>query len=197
VLFVNHEFGFAYENLVKLKRHGFVLIEDICHSFVSNNREGSVGQVGDFVVASFPKYFPVQCGGLLAYRPDRRVSEILDSATKRYCQSVLSHYQDQIEIIAQQKRANHEYLAGLFGERGMSARFVLKPNDVPGVFMFKVPAQTNLVAMKVFMARNGIQGGGFHKENAYFVPVHQNLSEYDMRYICEVATDYLSEKGDL
>jgi len=195
VLFVNHEFGFAYENLAKLKEHGLVIIEDICHSFASDNAEASLGQVGDFVVASFPKFFPIQGGGLLVHSSRYELPETLDAATKTYCQSVLSHYQDEIEAVCQRRRANHEYLARTLGQWGLMPRFALTERSIPGVFMFRVPEATDLLAMKAFMAHHGIQGGGFHKEATYFVPVHQNLTDYELRYICEVAVTYLREAG--
>lgn len=195
VLFVNHEFGFGYEKLAELKKHGVCIIEDICHSFASNNSEDTLGKIGDFVIASFPKYFPIQCGALLWHDRARPIQEMIDPAAKAYCQTVLSHYQGQIAAIAQQRRANHEYMARRFSERGLRARFSLADWDVPGAFMFVVAAQTDLAQMKAFLARQGIQGGGFHKESTYFVPVHQQLGLADMDYICEVAAYYLRENG--
>lgn len=65
ILLVIHEFGFPYENLIDLKRYNFPIIEDCAHSFESQNKENSVGKVGDFVVYSLPKFFPINVGGTL------------------------------------------------------------------------------------------------------------------------------------
>ena len=196
-IFVNHEFGFGYEKLAELKKYGKCIIEDICHSFASQNSEDTLGKIGDFVIASFPKYFPIQCGGLLWYDRARTIREMIDSSTKTYCQTVLSHYQGQIAAIAQQRRANHEYMTRRFAERGLRARFSLAAGDVPGVFMFVVPTHIDLMEMKIFMARQGIQGGAFHEESSYFVPVHQQLSRAEMDYICEAAVCYLRTNGPI
>lgn len=49
-------------------RRGAVLIEDCAHAFFGSCAGVPVGQSGDFVVASLPKFFPVLEGGLLAWR---------------------------------------------------------------------------------------------------------------------------------
>src|ERR1043165_2105292 len=89
-LLVNHEFGFAYEDLCALRRFGVPIIEDAAHSFASNNREQSVGQIGDFVVYSLPKFFPIQIGGLLAFNERYTMDEPLTYSAKQYVQKVLA-----------------------------------------------------------------------------------------------------------
>ena len=65
VIFVNHEFGHPYENLEALKKYKLPIIEDCAHSFFSKDKNNTMGTIGDFVIYSFPKMFPIQIGGLL------------------------------------------------------------------------------------------------------------------------------------
>ena len=65
VIFVNHEFGYPYHDLIRLKDYKLPIIEDCAGSFFSSDKDGSIGEVGDFVIYSFPKMFPLQVGGLL------------------------------------------------------------------------------------------------------------------------------------
>ncbi|MBI2513168.1 MAG: DegT/DnrJ/EryC1/StrS aminotransferase family protein [Opitutae bacterium] len=190
-IFVNHEFGFAFDGLAELRSYGLPIIEDICHSFVSRNAADTVGRIGDFVVASFPKFFPIQCGGGLWHAPDFEITEEVSSDFRNYCRTVLSHYCSDIAEIAERRRENHRRMAVLFGDLALPARFCLSEGDVPGVFMFRVPEETDLLAMKGFMAHHGVQGGGFHTEMTYFVPVHQRMTALGMSYIADLANCYL------
>ncbi len=65
LIFVNHEFGFCYQELESLKKYGLPIIEDRALSFSSNDKTNSVGNTGDFVIYSLPKFFPVSFGGVL------------------------------------------------------------------------------------------------------------------------------------
>jgi dTDP-4-amino-4,6-dideoxygalactose transaminase len=65
VLFVNHEFGYPYPEMQKLKLLNLPIIEDCAGSFFSEDHESTIGGTGEFVIYSFPKMFPLQVGGLL------------------------------------------------------------------------------------------------------------------------------------
>ncbi|NNC70791.1 MAG: DegT/DnrJ/EryC1/StrS aminotransferase family protein, partial [Flavobacteriaceae bacterium] len=60
VIFVNHEFGYPFENLEGLKKYKLPIIEDCAHAFFSSDENHNIGKVGDFVIYSFPKMFPIQ-----------------------------------------------------------------------------------------------------------------------------------------
>src|ERR1051325_4494905 len=83
-LLVNHEFGFPYEELRAIRRFNVPIIEDAAHAFASNNREQSAGHIGDFVVYSFPKFFPIQTGGLLVLKEHYTMKETLALSTKQH-----------------------------------------------------------------------------------------------------------------
>jgi dTDP-4-amino-4,6-dideoxygalactose transaminase len=191
-LLVNHEFGFAYEELRALRRFNVPIIEDAAHAFASNNREQSVGQVGDFVVYSLPKFFPIQTGGLLVFNERHTIDEPLSPSAKGYAQKVLSAHIDNLTDALKKRRENYHALGTRFQQLGCSARFQLSESSVPGVFMFQTPAGADLPALKTFVQNHGIESSVFYGEQAFFVPVHERLAPADREYFAQVVRAFLA-----
>ncbi len=191
-LLVNHEFGFPYEELRALRRFNVPIIEDAAHSFASNNREQSAGQVGDFVVFSFPKFFPIQTGGLLVFKEHHTIDEPLAPPTKQYVQKVLSAHIKNLGETTKKRRENYHALSTQFQQLGCTPRFQLSANSVPGVFMFQTPAGLDLPALKTFVQQHGIESSVFYGEQAFFVPVHERLSPADLEYFAQVVSVFLT-----
>jgi len=191
-LLVNHEFGFPYEELRALRRFNVPIIEDAAHAFASNNREQSAGQVGDFVVYSFPKFFPIQTGGLLVFNEQNKMDEPPASSRNQYVQKVLSAHIDNVSDTAKKRRENYQALATRFQQLGCTARFQLSENSVPGVFMFRTPAGIDLPTLKTFVQDHGIESSVFYGEQAFFVPVHERLALADLDYFAHVVSAFLA-----
>lgn len=192
---VNHEFGFAYEELGALRRFNVPIIEDAAHAFASNNGEQSAGQVGDFVIYSFPKFFPIQAGGLVVFNERYTIDEPMELSAKHYVQKVLSAHIDSVADAAKIRRENHDALTARFQQFGCSPRFQLSENSVPGVFMFQTPAGVDLHAFKTFVQEHGIESSIFYGEQAFFVPVHQCLAPADLEYFGQVVSAFLNRAG--
>jgi dTDP-4-amino-4,6-dideoxygalactose transaminase len=190
-LLVNHEFGFPYEELRALRRFNVPIIEDAAHAFASNNREQSAGQVGDFVVYSFPKFFPIQTGGLLVFNEDSPAREVPGN---QYVQKVLSAHIDNLSDAAKKRRENYHALTTRFQQLGCTPRFQLTENSVPGVFMFQTPAGVDLPALKTFVQEHGIESSVFYGEQAFFVPVHERLAPADLDYFAQVVSGFLTDR---
>ena len=192
-LFVNHEFGFPYRDLADLRRHGLPIIEDACHSYLADTPGQDMGRVGDFIVFSLPKFYPLQMGGVLFYDPCHEVRSRVttDSELARHLGAVMSQYLPQLEQAALDRRANHHALAERFAALGCQPRFDLLEHDVPGVFMFTLPAGVDPVAMKQHGWAHGIECSVFYGENAFFIPVHQRLCEADLDYFHTVFSSVL------
>jgi DegT/DnrJ/EryC1/StrS aminotransferase family len=191
-LLVNHEFGFPYEELRALRRFNVPIIEDAAHSFASNNLEQTAGNVGDFIVYSSPKFFPIQTGGLLVFNERYTIEELLAPSAKRYVQKVLSAHIDSVPDVAKVRRENYLALANRFQQFGCTPRFKLLQNSVPGVFMFQTPAGVDLPGLKVFVQEHGIESSVFYGEQAFFVPVHERLLPADLEYFAEVVSTFLN-----
>lgn len=190
-ILVNHEFGFAYENLNELKKHNLPIIEDCAFAFNSNNLESSVGLTGDFLIFSFPKFFPIQIGGLLVYNNKYEISSTLLSDESRYIKKVISHYIKNIDEFSEARTINYKYLSEIFSRIGFKERFQLNGRSIPGVFMFKCSENNDLNLLKTFLWNNGIESSKFYGENSFFIPVHHRLSKNDLEYLFIIIKSFL------
>ena len=196
VLFVNHEFGYPYPELRKLKLLNLPIIEDCAGSFFSEDNEKTIGRTGDFVIYSFPKMFPLQVGGLLvsASHIHHKYSGQIQAGMLRYIKNVLSEYIGRKDQIISKRIKNYTELRGRFEESGLSERFKLEKGIVPGVFMFRTGNHNiNLPELKKHFWAHGIQSSVFYGEDAFFIPVHQALTEFDLDYFYEVMKVFIQK----
>ena len=194
-LLVNHEFGLGFEDLRAVWNQGLPVIEDAAHSFLSDNAERSVGSVGEFLVLSFPKFFPIQFGGLLVFDERFDIAEPIDEGTGRYLKKVISFHLPRLEIARERRRANHAYLAERFAGLGCTPRFRLPAGAVPGVFMFRAPSDWNLPALKEFLGMQGVECSVFYGEQAFFIPVNDRLEVQDLDFFYEAVRAFTMRTG--
>lgn len=199
LLLVNHEFGYPYAGLSKLKEtYNLPIIEDCANSFFSADEDQEIGTVGDFVIYSFPKIFPIQVGGLLKKNIDdeRKTAVPFSSELNRYIRKVLSKYIHSEEEIKAKRLSNYQYLERKFSQLGFPARFLTGTGIIPGVFMFKILSQElDLPGLKKHFYANGIQCSIFYGERTFFIPCHQQLEVADLDYFAEVMKYYISSPG--
>lgn len=116
-IFLNHEFGVPYQYPEKLKALGLPVIEDCANTFLSRNADGEdPGIVGDYVIYSFPKMFPIQIGGLLVSKHVTAIQEHygMNSDVLQYVKNVLSAHIDSLGDIAAKRLFNYNYLKQRF-----------------------------------------------------------------------------------
>jgi hypothetical protein len=192
-LFVNHEFGYPYRDLSELRRYGLPIIEDACHSYLSDTPARDMGRMGDFIVFSLPKVFPLQLGGILSYDSRYRVESRVQQGGElaAYLAKVISHHLPGLDQMRTQRLANHHQLAQSFATLGCHPRFELLANDVPGVFIFTVPEGIDLADMKRHGWAHGIECSVFYGERAFFIPVHQRLRQADLDYMYTVFSTFI------
>jgi hypothetical protein len=182
-LFVNHEFGFPYEKLSELKKYNLPIIEDCAHSFVSQNREGSVGMIGSYVIYSMPKFFPIQIGGLLVSNADNKLNKELAREEEKYIKNVLSKYIVNTNEIIKKRIENYRYLEHKLNKFGFTARFELCDDiHCPGVYLFRINEDIDLNKLKIFYQSHGVECSIFYNEYSFFLPVHQRLTLDDLDY---------------
>lgn len=195
VIFVNHEFGYPYPDLKALKkRYNLPIIEDCASSFFSNDPQNDIGNVGDFVIYSFPKMFPLQIGGLLVSNQNMKLREKpeINRDELRHIKNVLSSQIDRKEVIINTRIKNYKSLRAKFETLGFMERFSFNPGSVPGVFMFNTKGhKIDLPELKRHFYAHGIQCSVFYGEEAFFIPVHQALTEEDLEYFLEVMKAFL------
>lgn len=187
VIFVIHEFGYAYENLSELKKYGLPIIEDCAYSFFSQNKEMSVGQIGDFVVYSLPKIFPMQCGGiLLNNNTSYIINQQINNEESNYINNLVDTYVKKKDYIILKRRENHKIICDKLTPLGIEPYFQETDFSVPGVSMLKWGNNINYTTLKNFLQRNGVESSVFYGENAFFVPCNDSLSIVEIDYICKL-----------
>jgi hypothetical protein len=196
LIFINHEFGYPYHGLMKLKELNIPIIEDCAHSFFSKDEGNTIGKIGDFVIYSLPKIFPMQLGGILVFRPyiDLKIKEEFDKQVSIYIRKILSHYIPLFENILQARNENYKLLRDKLANLGFSERFPLQDGVIPGIFMFNAGEnQINLPELKLYLQRNGIECSVFYGERSFYLPCHQNLTEEDLDYFITILKDFLNK----
>ncbi len=193
-IFVNHEFGYPYDEMLKLKRFNLPIIEDACHSFLSDAPEKLIGSIGDFVIFSLPKIYPIQFGGVLFYSSSINIDFDIkkDSNVYNYLASVSSSYIPDHNFIASKRLDNYFKLEELFSRIQCFPRFKLLKNNIPGVFIFTVPNHVNLDELKIYGWKHGIECSVFYGEQAFFIPIHHRLSDHDLDYFFKVFDSFIS-----
>ncbi|SET75798.1 DegT/DnrJ/EryC1/StrS family aminotransferase [Hymenobacter actinosclerus] len=197
-IFVNHEFGVPYHGVDELKRFGLPIIEDCCYSYASSTIDNKIGQIGDFVIYSFAKYFPMQMGGVLAGNSVAG-GHLVDDETLHYLRTSLAVFHNDIELISDKRRENHRKLSLVLKDIGIVDRFkfISKNDGVPGVFMFKAPEVWNLVELKEFMWSCGIHCSVFYGEHSFFIPVHQNIDDIAIEYFYKCLKLFSKKNDDI
>ncbi|MGQ1785696.1 DegT/DnrJ/EryC1/StrS family aminotransferase [Saccharicrinis sp. GN24d3] len=198
-IFLNHEFGFPYEHPEKLKEYGLPIIEDCANTFFSKGIGADPGTIGDYVIYSFPKTFPLQVGGLLVgdNLNGLHCDSIVNMELLRYIKNVLSEYIDHKDVIVEKRMDNYNYLKYKFHELGFPERFALTAGVMPGVFMFKSETEKiDLPNLKKYYYNHGVQCSVFYGEEAFFIPVHQELNQEDLDYFVEIFKSFLKSNNN-
>lgn len=189
LIFVNHEFGYPYPEMEKLVATGLPIIEDCCTTFFSQDESGKLGQYSDFSVFSFPKFLPLQIGGLLVNNVNHAVNQstALHDNEKEHIQNVLSHYLKKEDAILKIRKENWDYAIAQFSKLGLTPRFQEDARTIPSALVLNNNGIIkDLNQFKTFLYDHGIQNSVFYGEDAFFIPVHQSLSREDFDYFYEV-----------
>lgn len=184
VILVNHEFGYPYEQLDSLKKNGLPIIEDCAHTFVSRDSQNLIGTVGEYVIYSLPKYFPMQIGAILvknyskASKRPVAVDEVEDYVLEHLALQI-----PNIQKINEKRLENHDYLCSNLRHLGITPFLNRNDGVVPGVFLFKWEERVDYPLLKRFMQANGVESSVFYGENAFFLPCHFRLGKNELEYI--------------
>jgi hypothetical protein len=197
VILVNHEFGYPFLEMEKLVATGIPIIEDCCTTFFSQDDNSKVGKYGDYTVYSFPKFFPIQLGGLIVSNKNAIDSQhnLMPTETE-YIEKVLSHHLKNETQLLETRAQNFNYAVSIFAKHGFSERFEKSNKIVPSALMLNNNSIVkDLNKLKVFLNSHGIQNSVFYGEDAFFLPTHQNLKPSDYDYFDAVISEYLNNQN--
>ncbi|MFY7734927.1 MAG: DegT/DnrJ/EryC1/StrS family aminotransferase [Bacteroidia bacterium] len=186
LLFVNHEFGYPYPEMEMLKKLNIPIIEDCCTTFFSQDDNLNVGKYGDFSIYSFPKFFPIQIGGLIVKNKEQdnlESSKIVNDEII-YIENVMSYYLKNENQLLKSRKEIYDYTVSKYSKYGFTERLATVQNFYPTSFLFNNNSIINdLPKLKIYLLNHGIQSSVFYGEDAFFIPCHQNLSHIDVDYI--------------
>lgn len=194
VIFVNHEFGYPFPDMDKLVALKLPIIEDCCTTFFSQDTAGKIGRYGDFSVYSFPKFFPIQLGGLLVKNSETVIEKpTVNKEEENYIENVVSYHLLNKTELLQKRKAIFDYAQAQFSKLGFTLRFNKNGNIIPSVLLLNNNGIIqDLNAFKIFLAENGIQNSIFYGEDAFFLPNHHNLNYNDIDYFIEVTLFFIN-----
>lgn len=187
ILLVNHEFGYA-DNRALLFKEDF-WIEDCAFSFNSRYSNGiRCGALAPYSLFSLSKFFPIQAGGVLVSNKPMESNEDVD--TLNYINNVVGYYFDKIEQWSEARRLMYQYYCKVFNQIGCQGYFPTTHNDVPGVFLFRTPENMDLVALKEYYWKRGIQCSVFYREQAFYLPLNQFTEEWHVDYFADLFVNF-------
>ncbi|WP_287620922.1 DegT/DnrJ/EryC1/StrS family aminotransferase [Parabacteroides sp.] len=194
VILVIHEFGYPCQYMAEVLKYGLPVIEDCALSFVSQDVDKRVGRYGDFAIYSFSKFFPMQIGGLLVSNKfDLKYAPCQVSlAEKNFILQTLALHISKIDEMMRRQIDNYHYLETHLYDLGISSFFPLKEGICPAVYLFTWHEYIDYPLLKEYIQRNGIEASVFYGKNAFFVPCHNRLSEYQLDYIITLLKHFYS-----
>lgn len=186
-ILVIHEFGYPYKGLKLLKeKYKLPIIEDCAYAFFTEDKD--IGKVGDYVICSLTKAFNMQMGGLIL--SSKEIPDGISQLEEAYIVSHLSNELKQRKTIIEKRLLNYHYLCAALKPIGIEPFFEEKEGIVPGVFLFRWKNNIDYPDLKQYMQRNGIESSVFYNENAFYIPVHQNLSRRELDYMVNLLKYY-------
>jgi hypothetical protein len=193
-IFAIHEFGVPHPKMPDLRRvaadRGIPLIEDCAHTIDSRTDEWRVGELGDFVVLSFPKLFPCRSGGAVL---GPKVSYSATSGESReMCEMAgiaAQHWADWPRY-ANRRREIFRELTTQFQAIGLAPLFTITDKITP--WFFPVPTR-RWREMRESAQHCNVDCGLWHGSDIVVFPCHQYLDSEDVRRIRSVAEHVLNE----
>ena len=145
-------------------------------------------------VYSFPKFFPIQIGGLLVSNVKTAIKKsILNREEEHYIENVVSHHLTNETELLQKRKAIFDYAQEQFSNLGFTLRFKTKEKVIPSVLLLNNNTIIkDLNAFKQFLANNGVQSSIFYGEDAFFLPNHHSLTHKDIDYFISLISFFIN-----
>lgn len=190
-ILVNHEFGYSINDVEKYKKYNVPIIEDLAYSFNSNNKNHTAGQIGDFVIYSFSKFFPVQFGGALVCKNKYNIVNKTPESVSQAVINIISYYVNKIDEFSELRLNNYKIYLDVFKNLKVYPFFRKTENNIPGVFLFDIQYDIEINKLKNFFWQNGVHCSVFYGKKAFFLPIHHRITKFDIKYFYKLFTHFL------
>lgn len=179
--FLIHEFGWPAALPEAVRDGGLPVIEDCAYALGA----GGAGGIGDYVVYSFSKAFPLQYGGLLrSRRPLARARSRLTGDGARCLFRLLRRYLPDLGRDLARRRELFARYDAFFNGIGLGPRFAPTAEAAPHAYLVRLEDEALAVRVKHWMDRAGVESSVFFGGGGYYLPNHQNLGEAGVDYVC-------------
>jgi hypothetical protein len=178
-----HEFGFPARLSDTAKAAGLPVIEDCAYALGSQNPEGTIGAIGDYVVYSFSKALPMPFGGLLKSPRPTIGASALSPRGRHVLPFLLENHLPRLEAACRRRHELFEEYRQRFGSVGLLPLFEPGPWVVPHSFVVAMPDQREAETIKPLLHKAGIISSVLYGGGGYFLPNHQSLSAAAIDYI--------------
>ncbi|MEX1014724.1 MAG: hypothetical protein WDZ80_06200 [Candidatus Paceibacterota bacterium] len=192
VILINHEFGYA-DNRILSYKESKNLIEDCAFAFASKfETKKKCGTIGQYSIFSLSKFFPIQVGGILL--SDKPIKYEEDKKIEEYISNVVGYYFNEIEKWIEQRYLIYDYYNKVFKQLNCKEYFSKNENNVPGVYLFKLPKNINADLLKEYYQQRGVQCSVFYKEQAFYLPLNQFTKKWHVDFFAELLVDFSKRK---
>jgi len=178
-ILVIHDFGFPASVPASLREKGLPIIEDCAYALGS----GRCGTLGDYVVYSFPKAFPVQYGGLLCAHTRVRATTSLSRKGRAALVQWLNHYLPDRRSNALRRRRCFTTYSTILAKYDYEPLFPLVHGVVPHAFLVRFKNEKKAADVRAHMNAFGIESSVYYGGGGYYFPNHQNLGPAQIHYI--------------
>lgn len=192
-----HEFGVYNEATQSLKKEcesrNIPLIEDLAHSVLVKHKSGiKAGDLGDWVILSFSKLFPIINGGMLV---GARFGNLPNTNKYEKILDQLGHVDDlwqEIEHIAKARMNIFQLYEKKL--KVFQLKSIVKMSDIEFPWFFPLEVKKPERFME-WLRSQGVDAGLWHGSNVVVMPLHQYLNVEDIDYIVNRIELFVSNNG--
>lgn len=193
--FIIHEFGMVHPEtadiIKRCHQRGISVVEDCAHTFLSKTTDELLaGQQGDWTIVSFPKFYPVEMGGLLAGKNQVKENSTFSIAIENDLRSVASHLSKTNQYA--QRRA--DILKTILTKiQRMNLHSPLENREceiIPWFFPIHVIQPEYC---KNRLRQFGIETCVWHGSDLLCLPLHQYISDEEVEFMLATLLSVVSE----
>jgi len=185
-IFMVHDFGFPCELPPEAKALGVPIIEDCAYGIGYFAEDSKVGRIGDYLILSFVKAFPMQYGGLVGFRnrkPKQVYKTKMSLKSENALKVLLNNYWPTLSLASELRKNNYQKMDQAFKEMGLTPRYEVAKGVIPSAYLLAQKDFTQSQALKVYLNKKGIESSIYYGCDGFFMPCHQKMGDAMLEYV--------------